>query len=150
MNSKTGLHSASNTLLRSTKVTKLVTALAKIENGVALTNDDREALRQGVEFLEKVKMGYESADSPTINDESRLHAEYFRAAVESWRQIGLSPKFLDDIEEMQELLQYLGEGNDHIEEVSKVKSFFRQILEQDINSLKERENSTVINGLDII
>jgi len=156
MNNRATLHSASNTLFRSTKAINVITALAKAESEVDLNDEDREALQQGIDFLEKAKQGYELEEDITINEESKLQAEYFRAAFESWKQTGLTPQFINDIEDMQRLLRDIEENNGHVERatsnntngrIPKVKTFFRRVLQQDINSMKESDEQDIVKGL---
>lgn len=148
MQSDHSLHSANEILKKSDEISSIVTALAKAQNEEGLSEDDKEALEKGLDFLGEVEEGYNWMDesTPSVDKQSRLRAQSLHAAVDSWGLEENRGPFLDDVSEMKTAIQHLLSDNEEAIQLTRVTRFFNNILNSNLDRIDSMYSNSILGN----
>ena len=115
----------------------VVLALAKIENGRKLTEEDENALAFACAFLQEVQSGsrWLSQDQPTINQESARTMSSFVRAAESLSGTQSLNGLSHDIEELLRSAHAAVSGTAENSDLGTLRRFFGSILNNTLDQV---------------
>ena len=128
---------------------RVVLILARVQNGGVgqLRPEDRAVLEEAVQFLERVKQGFDWLDQPLVSSNNRSFVSSFSAAARSWG--GNQAAFVSELAQLEETLKHLADSNPVSDDAQLVaaREFFGRLASEATDAVKQAVNRAPTSGL---
>lgn len=128
---------------------RVVLILARVQNGgiEQLRPEDRAVLDEAVEFLTKVKQGFDWIDQPLVSSNNRSFVSSFSAAARSWG--GNPAAFATELAQIEETLKQLSLSKPLAEDAQLIaaREFFGRLASEATDAVKQAVGRSPTFGL---